>query len=171
MSKPRYQLSSDAKGLLSLRDMQGQDLSEVLKIERTAQASPWSRLMFEEALSRQQYCRVLIESAEILGFHVVSGVVDELHILNVVVAKQAQGSGLGHWLLQDILQIAKDGSYTKLFLEVRASNLAAQGLYQKWQFQQIALRKNYYAPSKASNGEREDALLMMRAVDDPALVL
>ena len=48
----------------------------------------------------------------------------------------------------------------RFFLEVRASNVAAHSLYQKWQFKQISIRKNYYRTQAI---EREDALVMVRA--------
>lgn len=149
---------------LSLRDMRSEDLASVLVIERNAQVSPWSRLSFEESLTKNHICRVLIYDQKIVAFHVVCTVVDELHILNVVVAGYLQGIGLGHLLMQDIVQIAQTEKVKNLFLEVRASNQAAQSLYLKWQFKQIALRKGYYRSSEAKLDQREDALVFTRAL-------
>jgi len=150
---------------LSLRDMRSDDLASVLVIERNAQVSPWSRLSFEESLTKNYVCRVLMCNEKIAAFHVVSTVADELHILNVVVATHLQGIGLGHVLMRDIEQIAQSEKVKKIFLEVRASNQAAQGLYLKWQFKQIALRKGYYRSSEAKLDQREDALVFARTVD------
>lgn len=159
-------------GNLSVRDMQTSDLSKVLAIENNAQPSPWGRLSFEESLTKGYCCRTIEigcrgdsrvgnRSPEIVAYHVVSEIVDELHILNVVTASQYQGLGLGHMLMTDIIEIATQRNLAKLFLEVRASNAIAQSLYLKWQFMQIALRKEYYRPISQC-GVREDALIYVR---------
>lgn len=151
--------------------MRSADLTAVLKIEREAQISPWSRLSFEESLNREHYCRVLARGNEVFAYHVVCPVADELHVLNVVVANQVQGQGLAHLLLEDIVAIAKREALAKIFLEVRAGNLVAQSLYQKWQFKQIAERKNYYSAAQVGRGEREDALIFMRHTKPAGLAL
>lgn len=147
---------------LSMRDMRTEDLTQVLLIERNAQISPWSRLSFEESLTKQYRCRVLEVNNEIIAYHVVCPVADELHILNVVTAMQLQGLGLSHRLMHDILQIAETQALKKIFLEVRASNTIAQNLYLQWQFKQISIRKAYYRSSSVIDSEREDALVFMR---------
>lgn len=169
MSRDRENLLAAAEqGRLCVRDMHGQDLSQVLAIEGNAQASPWGRLSFEESLTKRNSCRVVEMSAErdsavVVGYHVASQVVDELHILNVVTAPQFQGLGLGHMLMKDILDIAQQESCNKIFLEVRASNEVAQNLYAKWQFKQIALRKEYYRPTCVGQ-PREDAFIFVRQI-------
>ncbi len=144
-----------------LRDMRSDDLTRVVHIEQTAQRSPWARLSFEESLTRGDVCRVVHNGLELVAYHVISLVVDELHILNVVCAPKVQGLGLGHLLMQDIFDLALHKSVKKLFLEVRANNTVAQNLYRKWGFEQVAIRKAYYRPQK-SGEPREDALVFMR---------
>lgn len=155
---------------LSVRDMCSRDLRQVLAIEVNAQASPWGRISFEESLTKQHRCRVIEmlprdrhdnQLASIVAYHVICDVVDELHILNVVAAPQFQGLGLGHMLMNDIVEFAQQTSLSKIFLEVRAGNEVAQSLYAKWQFCQIALRKEYYRPTSVGQS-REDALIFMR---------
>jgi len=146
---------------LIVRDMETADLKEVLAIERNAQISPWSRLSFEESLNRKNVCRLVEAQGAILGFHISSAVLDELHILNVVVAKSVQGIGIGHKLMQDILEQAQQLHAQKIFLEVRESNIVAQNLYDKWQFRKLAVRKNYYQPAGDMAG-RENALVYVR---------
>lgn len=156
--------------------MRSKDLAQVLQIERNVQAVPWSRLSFEESLTRQEESnaadspgvnvlhrsRVICSEDSLLGFHVTSLVFEEFHILNLAVAPQFQGVGLGHYLLQDIIQLAAQGPVKRLLLEVRESNLKAISLYKKWQFRQIALRKKYYRGVDQQGSEREDALIFCR---------
>lgn len=155
-----------------VRDMLSSDLSSVLAIERHAQISPWSRLSFEESLTREHQCRVIEIDAretaqdravkEIAAYHIVCAVADELHILNLVASPSRQGLGWGHCLMQDIFELADKQQLARLFLEVRASNAVAQQLYQKWQFKQIGVRKGYYNAAPDSPAMREDALIYLR---------
>jgi len=160
-------LSSDIKRLhadsLNTRAMVTNDLSQVMMIENNAHISPWSRLSFEESLTKEYQCRVIESDDEVVAYSVLCPVVDEFHILNVVVAQQYQGSGLGHMLMQDIISLAQKLGLTKVFLEVRASNTIAQSLYEKWQFEQISIRKRYYSvPNSQNSNEREDAHIYLR---------
>ena len=160
---PTDQLASE----FVLRTMQAQDLKAVLEIERAAQLMPWGLLSFEEALSRDDsgnyHCRVVENENKVVAFHILSAIEDEVHILNIVVSPQWQGQGLGHFLLNDIVDFTTGKQANKIFLEVRASNEVAQSLYLKWQFKQIAIRKNYYrVPNSNQQSAKEDALVFMR---------
>ena len=134
-------------------------LSEVLKIERQVQLMPWARLSFEQSLNRDDCCKVIQSPGTLAGFYVCSSVVDEVHLLNIAVASEWQGIGLGHLLMQDIVNSAENIGAKKIFLEVRESNAGARSLYEKWQFNQIAVRKNYY---RTPDKHRENAIVCVR---------
>ena len=51
----------------------------------------------------------------------------------------------------------------QVFLEVRESNIAAIKLYEKSDFHQIDMRKNYYPQA---DGSREHAIIMVKACSD-----
>ena len=144
---------------LGLCDMQTSHLGQVLSIERQVQVMPWARLSFEQSLNRGDICRLVMSGQKVAAFHVCSAVMDEVHLLNIAVAAELQGIGLSHMLLDDIVANAKEMAAKKIFLEVRQSNTRAQSLYQKWQFEQIAIRKKYY---RTPDTHREDALVYVR---------
>lgn len=135
------------------------DLVQVLSIERNTQPMPWSRLSFEESLNNQYRCQVIEYQSSVVAFYIVCPVVDEMHILNLAVAPQHQGNGLGHVLMQEIVAMALALRLDSIFLEVRAGNSVAQSLYNKWQFEQIAVRKDYY---RTRDKKREHAVVMVR---------
>lgn len=83
-------------------------------------------------------------------------VLDEAHLLNLSIAKTYQKQGLGRFLLEYMLKIAKSYQAANMFLEVRASNVSALALYENIGFNEMAVRRNYYP---AATG-REDAILM-----------
>ena len=151
---------------LETRAMSSSDLEAVLLIERNAHVSPWSRLSFEESLTKNYLCRVIRHNGDVVAYSVLCEVVDELHVLNVAVAPQYQGAGLGHTLVDDFITQAKALTLKQVFLEVRASNYAAQSLYLKWGFEQIAIRKRYYSmPSSTNKSDREDALIYQKKLE------
>ena len=143
----------------NLRIMLSDDLEQVLRIEQHTQLVPWSRLAFEESLSRDDDCRVLVSGNRIVAFYVISHVASETHILNLAVAPLFQGRGLGHMLLDAVVAAAERENSERIFLEVRSSNDTARSLYAKWQFRELSIRQNYY---RAANRQREDAVVMVR---------
>jgi ribosomal-protein-alanine N-acetyltransferase len=91
----------------------------------------------------------------LLGFAGAHIILDEGHITNVAVIKEARGHGLGRLLMDALMQLAANLGARYLTLEVRASNAAAVALYQSFGFIKVSVRKKYYE----DNGE--DALLMV----------
>jgi [ribosomal protein S18]-alanine N-acetyltransferase len=76
--------------------------------------------------------------------------------MNIAVAPEMQGQGLGGILLQFLKDYSQANNEEQIWLEVRASNFCALALYQKLGFVEVDTRKDYY-PCK--NG-REDAVIM-----------
>ena len=142
--------------------MQDSDLAQVVSIERHTQISPWSRLSFEESLISEHHCRCLVNNDRVVGYSVVQPIVDELHILNIVIAPSQQGKGYSHDLMNDIFSLAQARQTSKIFLDVRESNMPARALYAKWGFEQISVRKNYYRTDQPD--QRETALIYLRRI-------
>jgi ribosomal-protein-alanine N-acetyltransferase len=140
---------------LHFRPMNEADLDAVLAIESLAFSHPWSRGLFADAL-RSYECWVMLEGDRQVGHGVIDLILDEAHLLNITVAPACQGRGLGLVLLTHLMQRARQRGGQECFLEVRASNLSAYRLYERFGFNEIGRRRNYYpAP-----GGGEDALVM-----------
>lgn len=144
--KPNYQL----------RPMQMTDLDAVMAIEPTIYTHPWTRGNFSDSINSGYSAWVLESNQIIIGYALLMMVLDEAHLLNLSVAKDQQKQGLGRYLLEHMLQIAKNHKAANMFLEVRPSNISAIALYENMGFCEMALRRGYYP---AHNG-REDAVLM-----------
>ncbi len=80
--------------------------------------------------------------------------IDEAHISTIATAREWRGKGIGELLLVGMMEHAHALGAETITLEVRVSNLVAQGLYRKYGFQIEGRRKRYYS----DNGE--DALIM-----------
>ena len=141
---------------IRLRPMQMHDLDNVMQIESTIYSYPWTRGNFSDSLQNGYSGWVLEDAGEMIGYSLLMIVMDEAHLLNLSVAKQMQKKGLGQFLLEHMLQIAKNHKAANMFLEVRTSNISAITLYEKLGFCEMAVRRGYY-PAKDG---REDAVLM-----------
>ena len=142
--------------MMQLREMNPADMDEVMRIEQSVHAHPWTRGNFTDALNSGSVCRVYEEEKEILGYVVLLPAVDEMELLNISIAAGHQRKGLGRKLLGEVMEIARGMNMRRMLLEVRASNEVALGLYCDTGFSQIGLRRGYYL---ADNG-REDAIVM-----------
>jgi ribosomal-protein-alanine N-acetyltransferase len=85
------------------------------------------------------------------GFWLMAG---EVHITNIAVRQQHQRRGIGELLLISLINLAAKLEAQLVTLEVRASNTAAQGLYAKYGFVKVGVRRSYYTDN------REDGVLM-----------
>jgi len=139
-----------------LRPMQQRDLNGVLEIECDTYPFPWTLGNFRDALSAGNSCWVVESRGAPMGYGIMMIGAGEAHLLNLVISRHWQRKGLGSRLLRHLLQVARDYQAEAVYLEVRASNRAANQLYQRTGFQEIGMRRNYYP---AESG-REDALVM-----------
>lgn len=134
------------------------DLDDVERIEADVYAFPWTRKNFADSISSGYSAWVVRESGVLLGYCVLMMVLDEGHLLNISVAKSAQGRGVGRLLLEWTEKVAVSLGARTVLLEVRPSNPLAQGFYERHRFEKIGVRRNYYpAPSG-----REDAIVMRK---------
>ena len=141
--------------------MQESDIDRVAEIERLVQTHPWSKQQFQESLASYQ-CTVNEQSNQAVGFCILQPVLDEANLLLMAIHPSQQGKGLGYELLDYSIQQLKNNP-VQVFLEVRESNLAAIRLYEKTDFHQIDLRKNYY-PNL--DGTKEHAVIMVKTCTD-----
>ena len=144
-----------------IRLMQHSDVQQVFEIEKLVQSHPWTLKQFEESIDSYQ-STVIEQQGQVVGFCILQPVVDEANLLLMAVHPSQQGKGLGYQLLDESIALLKNNP-VQIFLEVRESNVAAVRLYEKSDFHQIDLRKNYY-PNP--DGTREHAIIMVRACSD-----
>ncbi len=150
-----------------LRAMTDADLHAVMAIEWRAYAFPWSRGNFADSLNPRYVVQVLARpDGVVLGYFVAMPGVEEMHLLNLTVDPALHGLGLGRHLLDAVLVAAATQGALLLWLEVRPSNERAIRLYERYGFQAVAKRRNYY-PALDIYGQpcKEDALVMSAQVD------
>ena len=132
-------------------------LDEVLAIENAAYEHPWTRGNFLDSLRSGYQAQVLAADGMVLGYFVAMKGVDEVHLLNITVAPAWQGQGWGRVILDALSLWSRSQGAQWLWLEVRASNVRAQRVYEHHGYRRVGERKRYYP---AAPGQREDAIVM-----------
>jgi len=140
-----------------IRRMRGEDLDAVAAIEKATFARPWSRESFRQELERNVAARYLVaeKAGQVIGYAGAWIILDESHITNIAVTEAERGHGTGRKITAALLQYLSNLGACYATLEVRVSNLRAQGLYKSLGFVSVGKRKRYYEDND------EDALLMV----------
>jgi ribosomal-protein-alanine N-acetyltransferase len=140
---------------VTFRRMTEADLDAVLKIEYAAFSHPWTRGIFLDGLKSYEIW-LMFEGDQQVGHGVIQVIIDEAHLLNITVKPESQGCGLGLRLLEHLMSRAYQLNARECFLELRDSNRSAYRLYERFGFNEIGRRRDYYPVA----GGREDALVM-----------
>lgn len=143
---------------LALRPMVAADVDDVHALECSVFPHPWSRANFVDSLASGYDAWVLRDGVGALaGYFLLMYALDEAHLLDVAVAAERHGSGVGRYLLDRIAARARDQRMDSILLEVRPSNTRALQVYERYGYSEIGRRKGYYP---AHEGRREDAIVM-----------
>ena len=149
---------------INLRPMTLADLNQVEAIDAASFPTPWPRDAFLYELKRHRGSLAWVAEwtnsegeVELVETIVIWLVLGEAHIATLAVKPGYRQRGIANKLLaESLIECAKRG-VKEATLEVRSSNQAAQKLYQKFGFEVVGLRKDYYKDT------HEDAVLMTLA--------
>ncbi len=150
----------DNNSIYRIRAMQTADLVQVQYIDRNSFSLPWPTSAYNYELSNPQSLLWVAEipgeekPPKIIGMIVMWLIVDEAHIATLAVEPEYKRQGIGRNLLAIALREAAHIGMREATLEVRANNLVAQSLYQKFKFEIVGFRPHYYRDNS------EDALIM-----------
>jgi ribosomal-protein-alanine N-acetyltransferase len=147
-----------------ITSMNEHDLLEVVEIEETTGLSQWGWDAYRSELSKPEAVMLVARKSvpDPLSGRRLSGYIaarinaDELHINNIGVWPDARRRGVGGTLLGAALDIAGRCGALEAVLEVRAGNVAALLMYERFGFAVVGERRNYYREPA------EDAKIMTR---------
>ena len=135
------------------------DLDAIMALERAAfPASAWEPATMRAEIASEwgRYILAVDDEGRALGYAGLRAVGVEGDVQTIAVADDARGRGIGRALLTELLVEAERRGVRELFLEVRADNDVARGLYASAGFVEIGVRPRYYQP------EDVDAVVMKR---------
>ncbi|MEM9564917.1 MAG: ribosomal protein S18-alanine N-acetyltransferase [Actinomycetota bacterium] len=137
---------------VELQPLVEDDLDAVHRLEVDSSPDPWSRDLLAGELDGDGNDRLWLVAAagrgprrRIVGFGGVLLVVDEAHVMNLVVSAGQRRRRVASRLLASLLLAAADRGATAATLEVRAGNDAAIELYRRFGFEMAGRRPRYYA--------------------------
>jgi len=142
---------------VNIRKMKVEDVPEVARIDQLSFSLPWPEHAFHYEVSDNRMARCFVAETEDkrLAAMIVSWIIiDELHIATIATHPDFRRQGIGAGILSAALEEGSREGVKRAFLEVRASNEAAQSMYRKFGFEATGRRVRYYK----DNGE--DAILM-----------
>lgn len=144
-----------------IRAMQNEDLETVRQIDQISFPMPWPESAYQFELNENPLSLLWVaewvrpdETRQVVGMVVLWLIVDEAHIATIAVHPDYRRHGIGRRLIASALRGAVLNGCKTATLEVRQSNLAAQELYQRFQFEIVGSRPRYYRDNN------EDALIM-----------
>ncbi len=137
--------------------MTNDNVDEVFHIEELVHPEHhWSKESFYNELSNKlayYYC-VKNEDNKILGYIGLWHIIDEAHITTLAVHPDYRKKQLAQILLIQAIEDCYKDMIKYITLEVRESNIPAIMLYEKFLFESIGMRKNYYQDNN------ENAIIM-----------
>ncbi len=145
-----------------ITQMMEADLNEVVELEEASGLSRWGyesyrQELFNNPTSIMRTARGITPVTiyrRILGFVASRVICDELHINNVATHPTFRRIRIGTALMEAVIKESRIYGARRCLLEVRASNVSAQVLYKKMDFEIIGRRRDYYTIPM------EDALVM-----------
>lgn len=146
-----------AAGDVVIREMLVADLDRVMALEHDVFDTPWTVDLFIHELKRAERTVYLVAESggRVLGYIGAQVLGSEVHITNMAVDAAKRRRGLGSSLLIACLRRGTERGARWLTLEVRQNNQEARAFYRIFGFDEIGLRRGYYADSG------EDALIMV----------
>lgn len=130
-------------------------LDGILEIESVSFPSPWNLNTFKSELRNPvSHLWALTGRDGLAGYLCFWMFRNEIQLINFAVHPLRRRKGCGRFLLDWLIQTGISKGMGSIWLEVRVSNAAARGLYQKLGFREVGRRPRYYSDTK------EDAIVM-----------
>lgn len=151
MSRAEMMSELEEAGCVIVR-MTEHDLLEVVEIEETTGLSQWGWEAYRAELEKQEAVMLVArrKAPDALTGRSLSGYIaarvnaDELHVNNIGVWPESRRKGVGAALLGAALEAAARRGAVEAVLEVRAGNLPAQKMYERFGFRVVGERRGYY---------------------------
>ncbi len=143
--------------MITYRRMRTEDVPFISRLEEETFSMPWSAESFLRMIGQEDTAYfVAEEDGQILGGCGLLLIAGEGNITNVVVTPGARRRGVAMGLLTYLMAEGGRAGLRAYTLEVRVSNAAAIGLYEKLGFVSEGIRPGFYEKPV------EDALIMWK---------
>jgi ribosomal-protein-alanine N-acetyltransferase len=130
---------------VAIRWMIRRDMPELLNIEHDSFPEPWKEDDFIRQL-RQRNCIGMVadHKEQVVGFMIYELHKDQLHVLKLAVHKDHRAKTIGTQLLEKLKSKLSQQRRTRIYLELRESNIDAQIFMASNGFRAISVLENHY---------------------------
>lgn len=135
-------------------------LARAYEIHKDSVFSPWKFETFEDCTLTPYEGLVALQEGHVAGYALLLFVSVEVTIMDIAVNASKRGTGVGKALMDEIVALCQARQREEIWLEVRAGNNVAIGLYKSFGFDTIEIRKGYYPATEG----REDAVIMKKCL-------
>lgn len=134
------------------------EIDEILELNKDLDINTWPKASFEHDLSNDvALINVLKINDEIIGYYDIWFLFENVDLAFIAVKKKYQHTGYGTLLMKDLIRKCLEKNIEFINLEVRKDDQRAVGLYKKFGFEEVNVRKDYY-------GKNKDALCMTKGL-------
>jgi ribosomal-protein-alanine N-acetyltransferase len=130
-----------------IRDMFEHDFPDVHMLESICDPTPWSvNSLRYEINNKDSILKVAVRDDKIVGYVCIRTLLDITHVMKINVLPGDRRNGIGSALFSESMKQLRlnKPDVNSVTLEVRDSNDAATGLYNKFGFRKTGSRRNYY---------------------------
>ena len=102
---------------------------------------------------------IVIQSDEnIIGYMKYAYIYDRIELENILILEKYRNKGYASLLMEYLIEISINRNCINITLEVNVINKKAINLYEKYKFEIVSIRKNYYG--------KNDGYLMIKKLGD-----
>lgn len=137
--------------IVTMRAMTAGDVPAVRALEVACFDEPWSERVLHDELEAPGRVYVVAENSHgaVVGYAGVMIAVGEAHLMTIAVDPAHRSRGIGTRLMLAVARAGLEAGAEHLTLEVRTTNGDAIRLYERFGFQPIGVRRNYYRDGDA----------------------
>jgi ribosomal-protein-alanine N-acetyltransferase len=131
---------------VDVRPMRWPDIEPVHRLESELfTVDPWSIEQFWSELAQQSRAyAVAVDGDRIIGYAGAFLLAPDSDVQTIAVSPRDQGRGVGAILLTWLIEQAVAQGCRQMLLEVRSDNVTAIAMYERFGFERISVRRDYY---------------------------
>ncbi len=131
---------------IDVRPMRWPDIEPVHRLESELfTVDPWSIEQFWSELAQESRAyAVAVDGERIIGYAGAFLLAPDSDVQTIAVSPRDQGRGVGAILLTWLIEQAAAQGCRQMLLEVRSDNVPAIAMYERFGFERISVRRDYY---------------------------
>ena len=131
---------------VDVRPMRWPDIEPVHRLESELfTVDPWSIEQFWSELAQESRAyAVAVDGERIIGYAGAFLLAPDSDVQTIAVSPRDQGRGVGAILLAWLIEQAVAQGCRQMLLEVRSDNVPAIAMYERFGFERISVRRDYY---------------------------